>query len=210
MKFKKYLPLLLLILAFLWVGRSDFILAGTTEINNLIYGGGVPPEAAGIIDAQYSSALTASTLPKTTNTVDFGSALKAFRNAYVASTLFFTGTGAQPAYPAPLVITPNTTYPTPAGAGTPTNGDTLSAKFSLIASTAPTATFVELPRATLIPGFVGGSGVYNQAAANPVAIVPVSGDSINATAAGTPFACTTGKKCICDKIANTQYLCTGG
>lgn len=112
--------------------------------------------------------------------------------------LQFVTSGNQPYFPLPAVITPSTSYPTPNA------GDTLSARYSLIAASNPTATFVELPRST--PNAGKTFSLYHQGT-NPVAIVPQSGDSLNATAAGTPFSCTTGKWCDCTTITSGIYAC---
>lgn len=115
----------------------------------------------------------------------------------------FGGVGQQVAYATPpAVITPSTTYPTPNA------GDTLSMKFSLIAAGAPTASYVELPKATAIVGYFTSFGFWNPSA-NPVAVVPIQGDSINALAAGTPYPVSAGKKGSCDKVSNTLWVCTG-
>lgn len=103
-------------------------------------------------------------------------------------------------YPAPAVITPATSYPTPAA------GTLLTEKVTLVATAAPTAAFIELPRATPIVGakeFI----VINESA-NPVAIVPRQGSSVNALAAGTPYACAAAKECECKKIGADRYWCS--
>lgn len=121
----------------------------------------------------------------------------------------FGGQGFQPAYATPpAVITPATAYPTPAAAGTPTNPEILVSKFGIVATAAPTANFVSLIQATKVVGYLPSFGFYNESA-NPVAVVPFAGDSINLLAAGTPYPVTTGKRGNCDKLSNTQWLCTG-
>lgn len=199
---EKLKPILAFLIFALVLSTVHYAISGSTEVNNLI-GYGMAPELAGQVDKQYSSNITSSEIPNTNNAVDLGSVSKAFRSIYLGTYAFFASGGGQPVYPLPPIVTPSTTYPTPNAT------DTLTQKMSLIASTAPTATFVELPRATIQPGNIDKQ-VYNQAAANPVAIVPISGDAINALAAGTPFACTTGKLCTCRTITGSQWMCTGG
>lgn len=106
------------------------------------------------------------------------------------------GTGIK--YPAAAVITPSTSYPTPNA------GDTLTQRLSIIAAGAPTATFVELPLATIS---VGESYSVLNGSSNPVAIVPISGNSSNALAAGTPFSCATTLRCDCVAVSSTLWAC---
>lgn len=119
----------------------------------------------------------------------------------IAGTPSYTLDGLNQSFPLPAVITPSTTFPTPNA------GDTIAGRYNLIASTAPTATYVELPAATASAG--KSFSVYNQAALNPVAIVPKSGDTINALVAATPFSCTTGKFCTCTVLTSSLYACQG-
>lgn len=177
-------------------------LSGNTEITNLS-NLGMPVELASQIDKQYSSALTSSEIPNTNNAIDLGSSTKAFRNEYIGTNSVYTSAGGGPALLAPApVVTISTTYPTPNAT------DVLTSRLTLIATAAPTASFVELPKATTLVGITDRS-VYNQGA-SPLAIVPESGDSVNLVAAGTPFSCATGKLCTCRNTtiaASAQYIC---
>lgn len=101
-------------------------------------------------------------------------------------------------YPAGVVITPQTSYPTPAA------GSTLTRKLSIIAAGAPTATYVNLPPAS---GVVGESRVLAGKASNPVAIVPQGSDTVNAAAAATPFSCAAGTMCECRAITSASWGC---
>lgn len=126
-------------------------------------------------------------------------------NAPLRQSEVFGGVGQQPVYATPpAVLTPSTTYPTP-GANP---NDVLSAKFSLVAAAAPTASFLELPKASTVTGFDASFGFWNPSA-NPVAVVPIQGDSINALAAGTPYPTTAGKRGSCEKTGATTWVCTG-
>lgn len=101
-------------------------------------------------------------------------------------------------YPAAVVITPSTSFPTPAA------GDTLTNRLTILAAGAPTAAFVELPRATASVGKT--YQVFNQGS-NPLAIVPQSGDTQGVAAAATPFFCTTLKTCDCTGITTSGFQC---
>lgn len=103
-------------------------------------------------------------------------------------------------YPVPAVITPATSYPTPAA------GTLLTEKVTLIATAGPTAQFVELARATPVSG--SKEYVLINESANPVQMVPRQGSSVNALAAGTPYACTTGKECSCRRVGADRYWCS--
>jgi len=106
--------------------------------------------------------------------------------------------GVQPKFPAAAVITPSTSVPTPSA------GNTLSNRRTIVAAGAPTAAFVVLPRATLSVGKT--YSVLNQGS-NPVAIVPQTG-SINVSGALTPFPCTTLKECQCTGLTNSTFSCS--
>lgn len=105
-------------------------------------------------------------------------------------------------YPAAAVITPDTAYPTPPA--TPCTGSAICGRNNIIAAANPTATFVTLPLATAHVGKVFG---LTGMGANPVAIAPISGDSVNALAAGTPFSCATGTSCECRALKTGVYGC---
>lgn len=100
--------------------------------------------------------------------------------------------------PAAAVITISTTYPTPSA------GNTLSNKHTIVAAGAPTAAYVALPAITANVG--EDFYVYNQGS-NPVAIAPNTG-VINASAALTPFSCSTLKVCKCHGLITTTWGCS--
>lgn len=112
----------------------------------------------------------------------------------------YTTAGAMNKFPVISVITPSTSYPTPNAT------DAISNRLNMIATAAPTAVFVEIPRATINAG-ADGFNLWNTGA-SPVQMVPQSGDNVNVLAAGTPFACTTGKWCTCRPVNNTTHVCT--
>lgn len=113
--------------------------------------------------------------------------------------LSFPIAGTQPIYPAAAVLTPSTSFPTPNSA------DSMVNRYNIVATAAPTAIFVELPKAT---PRVGKTFTTVNQSANPLLIVPITGDSVNAVAAGTPYSCATTKVCDCTALANTLYSCT--
>lgn len=154
---------------------------------------GMSPELASTVDSLYSSAISASEIPKTTNTIDLGSASKIFRGAYIGSLV-------QPF----AVITP---------AATPVN---TVAPLSVIPTFAANGG-VLMPQCT--PGATGPV-VYNKGA-NTTLLWPQS--SVGGTptpgailgfgtpvAAGTPALLPTGKRvdCGCDNT-NTFYCNMG-
>lgn len=106
--------------------------------------------------------------------------------------------GQQIRAPAAAVITPETSVPTPSA------GNTLTNRNTIVAAGAPTAAFVVLPAATASVG--RKYTVFNQGS-NPVAIVPQTG-VINVSAALTPFACTTLKECECTGLTTGVYGCS--
>jgi hypothetical protein len=81
---------LLLAGSVVYFGRDNLALSGSAEISKLMGGAGVSAQAATIIDAQYSSAVTASTVPNTTNAIDLGTSSKVFRSAYVGTSVIFS------------------------------------------------------------------------------------------------------------------------
>lgn len=194
---------LLFTFSMLLIGTEQLAISGSTETFNLIQLG-MPAELATQVDSQYSSSITSSEIPKTNNAIDLGSASKQMRNVYVGSDVVFGSGGAGVKYPAATVMTPSTTFPTPPS--TPDTGDVLVQHYNVVATAAPTAAFLELPRAT--PNIGEDFVVYNQSA-NPVALVPQSGDTVNLSAAATPFSCATGKLCSCRGFSGTQFVCTG-
>ncbi len=113
----------------------------------------------------------------------------------------FTTSGKQDVYAAPPVITPDTAYPTPAAA------KFLTGRYNIIAAGAPTAAFVSLPAATTLPNGALTYGLFNQGS-NPVAIVGAPSDTLNVSAAATPFSCTTLKYCECTRLTTTNWGCT--
>ncbi len=110
----------------------------------------------------------------------------------------YSTAGKQPSFPAAAIITPSTSFPTPAA------GDTLTQRLTIVAAGAPTATFVELPLATAVIGKT--FTVFNQSS-NPAAIVPISGNTQGVAVAATPFACTTLKSCDCTALSSTNWMC---
>lgn len=109
----------------------------------------------------------------------------------------FPGTG-QVVYPAAAVITPSTSYPTPAA------GNTLSGRRTILAAGAPTAAFVVLPAATSSIG--KAYTIYNQGS-NPLAISPQL-DTVNVQTAATPYSCASAKECECVGLNSTTWGCT--
>lgn len=101
-------------------------------------------------------------------------------------------------YPASTVITPATAA-TAVGAAPLTNHS------YIVAAAAPTANFVQLPEASTVLGEV--RRVINTSA-NPVAIVPASGDSANATGAATPYACSAASTCSCEAATSALWGCS--
>lgn len=112
--------------------------------------------------------------------------------------LTFPKTTGNIVFPSASVITPSTSFPTPAA------GDTLANRNTIIAAGAPTAAFVELPLATVAVGKT--YSLYNQGS-NPVAIVPISGNTQGVAAAATPFSCTTLKSCDCTALTTSNWMC---
>lgn len=111
-------------------------------------------------------------------------------------------TGFQVNDPLPGVLTPATSYPTPASVA-----GSISSRYNIVAAGGPTAMFVGFPQATTLPANVKQFGVFNQSS-NPVALVPYPGDTFNVSAAATPFSCTTLKYCECLKLTATNWGCT--
>lgn len=110
----------------------------------------------------------------------------------------YSSTTANDSYPAAAVITPATSYPTPAA------GNTLSRRYTILAAGAPTAAFVALPVATSSIG--KKYTIFNQGS-NPLAIAPNTG-SINVDAALTPYSCATLKECECTGLSSTVWGCS--
>lgn len=110
----------------------------------------------------------------------------------------FSATG-QPKYAAVTVITPAVTPLT-----TPVASNVLSSRFSMVVTAAPTSAFPALPAAT---ANVGETHALWNAGANPVQIMPGAGDTINALAALTPYACATGKLCECKGFTTAISMC---
>jgi hypothetical protein len=96
------------------------------------------------------------------------------------------------------IMTPDTAFPTPG------SGSDLVAKVSIMAAGAPTAAFVQLPLATAA---VGETYQVANRSSNPVAIVPISGNTQGVAAAATPFACTTLKMCDCTAVSTSNWQC---
>ena len=188
----------------------------STTVSNL-QGLGMPGELASEIDKSYAGTSGTSGQLSTTGSVIFRNSTgtpKAFVTAATGGASFadisgttgslsgdltFSGAGAGPKFPAPGNITPATSFPTPAGAGQ------LSARVNLIVAGAPTAAFVQLPAAT---ANVGETFNVYSASSNPVAIVPISGDTANAAAAATPYNCAAGKWCDCFATTTGTWVCT--
>lgn len=180
--------------------------ADSAAVKNLM-GLGMPGELAGEIDKNYAGAGGTSGALSTTGSVIFRNAtgtpvawVTPSTGGFVSTSgdVTFQGAGKQPVYPAAAIITPATSFPTP-GAG----GD-LTARFTRIAAGAPTAAFVQLPRAT---ANVGKTYSVVSLSSNPVAIVPISGDSQGAAAAATPYSCTAGKFCSCTALTTALWGC---
>ena len=110
----------------------------------------------------------------------------------------FASGGFQPIVPAAVVITPSTGVPTPSA------GNTLTERHTILAAGAPAAAFVVLPLATASVG--KKYTVFNQGS-NPLAIVPQTG-VINVSAALTPFSCTTLKECECTGLTTSAFGCS--
>lgn len=116
----------------------------------------------------------------------------------VSGGVSFPVNGTQPIFPAASVITPSTSVPTPSA------GNTLTNRNTILAAGAPTAAYVVLP---VITASVGKTyRVYNQGS-NPLAIVPQTG-VINVSAALTPFSCTTLKECQCQGLTTGVWGCS--
>lgn len=109
------------------------------------------------------------------------------------------GVNAQPKFAAAAVITPAVTPLSTAVAS-----NVMTGRYNLVATAAPTSGFGALPAATANVG--ESHGVYNQGA-NPFAIMPNSGDTINGLGATTPFSCATGKFCDCKGLTSALYQC---
>lgn len=150
---------------------SDYAIAGSGNQGAFI-GVGIKPEHAEILDKKLNSAITED--------------------------ITISSTGVDVKYPVAVVVTPQTSYPTPAA------GSTLTRKLSVIAAGAPTATFVNLPPAS---SYAGESVVLAGQASNPVAIVPQGSDTVNAAAAATPFSCAAGTMCECRAVTSAKWGC---
>jgi hypothetical protein len=108
--------------------------------------------------------------------------------------------GAQkPTFPASVVLTPAVTAIT-----TPVTAQILSGADSRIVSGSPTLAAVMLPQVT---ANVGKSYNLWSYSANPVIIQPQGGDTVNATAALTPYSCAAGKKCTCQGLSTGLWGC---
>lgn len=110
----------------------------------------------------------------------------------------FASGGYQPKFPAASVITPSTSFPTPSA------GNTLSNRTTILAAGAPTAAYVALP---VITANVGKSYTVYSQGSNPLAIVPQTG-AVNVSAALTPFSCTTLKECKCTGLTTGVWGCS--
>lgn len=111
----------------------------------------------------------------------------------------YSTAGKQPIFSTPPVYTPDTAYPTPASA------KFITGRYGILAAGAPTAAYLTLPQATA-QAKTASFGVFNQGS-NPLAIVPYPGDTLNVSAAATPFSCTTLKYCECTVLTATNYGC---
>lgn len=103
--------------------------------------------------------------------------------------------GKHPVFPAASVITPAVTYGAGLGA--------ISAKLSVVATAGPTSQFLELPAPT---ANIGKTFEVVNYSANPLPLVPAAG-VVNVSAALTPFACATQKKCDCTVLTSSGYWC---
>lgn len=150
-----------------------------------------------VLCSSFGSAIEQSLVPADDNTSDIGSAAKQWRSLYAGTSVVY-GATASDKYPAAAVITPSTSFPTPSA------GNTLSNRHTIVAAGAPTATYVVIPAATAIVG--QPYTVYNQSS-NPAAIVPAAG-VINVAAALTPYACSAGAVCSCRGLTSGVIGCS--
>ena len=101
-------------------------------------------------------------------------------------------------FPAATVITPSTN-------ATPISGSSISNVVNVVATAAATAnSYVNLPVAT---AHVGKDFDLLNTSAHPMKIQPDNADSMNTSAAGTAYSCTTGSYCKCRAISNTLWGC---
>lgn len=171
---KKFIPSVFIVLSIGFVAAyftSEPVLAGSGNQEKLI-AAHIHPRDAVIIDEVFSSA--------------------------ISEDITISTTGVDVKYPVAAIVTPQTSYPTPAA------GSTLTRKLSIIAAGAPTATFVNLPPAS---SFAGESVVLAGQSSNPVAIVPQGSDTVNASAAATPFSCAAGTMCECRAVTSSKWGC---
>lgn len=169
---------------------------------------GMKPEWAVLLDDIFNDSIQETVLPGTDDTYDLGSASKQFQDAFFSDTVTLgtggivslTATG-QVKWGAAPVITPATTYPTPSA------GNTLSSRRTILAAGAPTLAAVVLPLPTVA---IGRSFTLFNQGSNPALIAPNTGAVINVDAALTPFSCATLKECECTNTlaAGTSWWCT--
>lgn len=159
-----------------------FASAAHADNTSDLMGLGMSSQLAGKVDEIYSSAVTSSIIPATNDSVEIGSETKGLKNI---------------AFAAAAVITPSTSFPTP------TAGNTLSKRHTILAAGAPTAAYVALP---VTASNVGKTfKVYNQGS-NPLAIVPQTG-TVNVSAALTPYSCSTLQECTCTALTSANWGC---
>lgn len=140
--------------------------------------------------SKYGPSQATSIIPQAGATINIGGVASPIANINTA----------QLGFPLPAVLTPQTSYPTPASA------TILTARIGIIAAAAPTAAYITLPQATGIPA-TAQDRILLSLSANPVALVPYPGDTINSAAAATPYACAAGKKCVCTKTGAASWYC---
>ena len=169
---------------------------------------GMKSEWAVLLDDIFNDKISESLLPETDDAADLGSASKQFQDAFISDTvtlgtggLVVASTTSQWKFGTAAVITPATTYPTPSA------GNTLSNRRTILAAGAPTLAAVVLPLPTA--GIGRTYTLYNQGS-NPALIAPNTGAVINVDAALTPFSCATLKECECKNTlaAGTSWWCT--
>lgn len=171
-------------------------------------GVGMNSEWAQTLDDIFNDKIQETVLPATDDTYDLGSASKQFQDAFISDTVTL-GTGGSVVatstsfwkHAAASVITPATTYPTPSA------GNTLSNRYTILAAGAPTLAAVVLPLPTVSIGKT--YTLYNQGS-NPALIAPNTGAVINVDAALTPYSCATLKECECRNTLATgaSWWCT--
>ena len=163
-------------------GASEkYALAGSGQIAKLA-NVGMAPELANQVDILYSSAVEASTIPKTDLAYDLGSATKEWRKLYAGNIALPVGTvvaAATPASTAPIL------------ASVPT----VAANAGIFLVTTPVAGTLQIVRNN------GG---------NTIKVYPDASATINGGSAGASVDLATLKTLICFSTGTTAWLCTWG